>query len=175
MRSQGLILLVFAGVVHAQPAALGERLHAALAQRGLGSEALGVIDNLVRHESGPPRAAPALVRELLAQPAAAADAAALFARTVPEALRDFSAQRSSGQAFDAALAAYIERVAEAQALLRGATGPIDEAAVSRELRERGLSAGTLGEMTRDAARVERASALFIAATAQFAAALRGGA
>lgn len=50
-----------------------------------GPQPLQVIDNILSHEAPPPPA-PALVRELLAQPLAAPDAATIFARSVPAAL-----------------------------------------------------------------------------------------
>ena len=57
-----------------------------LARQALGPDALLLVDNVLRHEAPAPRAAPPLVRELLARPLDAADAASLFRRTVPEAL-----------------------------------------------------------------------------------------
>ena len=41
---------------------------AELARQALGPDALLIIDNVVRHEAPPPRAAPPVVRELLARP-----------------------------------------------------------------------------------------------------------
>jgi hypothetical protein len=147
-------------------------LHAALEQRGLGPEALGVIDNLLAHESAVPAEVPSLVRELLARPAAAADAAALFARSVPPALAGFAAHRSSGESFEQALAGYVARVAEAQTLLRSATPAIDGAALSRQLRAGGLPADALSGLKVDAVRLAEANRLFIEATRDFTAALR---
>ncbi|HZM34957.1 MAG TPA: hypothetical protein VFC18_10735, partial [Burkholderiales bacterium] len=68
--------------------ALSLLVAAELARQALGPDALLLVDNVLRHEAPAPRAAPALVRELLARPLDAADAASLFRRTVPEALHD---------------------------------------------------------------------------------------
>ncbi len=68
---------------------LATRVDAILERRGLGPDALSVIDNVIRHDGKPPPAAPPIVRELLAEPLAAADAASLFDRAVPGALRRF--------------------------------------------------------------------------------------
>ena len=69
--------------------------HDVLAARVEG-DSLQLIDNLVRHEPGPPPAAPALVRELFAKPLAAADAASLFRRAVPAELLAFDGVAPSG-------------------------------------------------------------------------------
>ena len=75
---------------------LAARVDAELAKRGLEGDSLQLIDNLVRHEPGPPPAAPALVRELFAKPLAAADAASLFRRAVPAELLAFDGGKFVG-------------------------------------------------------------------------------
>ena len=138
-----------------------DRVHALLEQRALGPDALRVIDNLLEHGSPAPPATPRLVRELLARPLDAVDAARLFREVVPPAL--FSIERNSG---DAALDAYIAELAEAQRLLRAGIQPLDDDALLRALSE-GLPSSAqllaLGDV-----RVEQANALFIEATARFA-------
>jgi hypothetical protein len=148
-------------------------LHAALEQRGLGPEALGVIGNLLAHESAAaPPAVPPLVPDLLARPWAAADAATLFARSVPSVLAGFAAHRASDKSFEQALASYVARVGEAQKLLREATHAIDGAALSRQLGADGLPADALSGMKVNGVRLEEANRLFLEATREFAAALR---
>src|SRR4051812_38126759 len=70
-------------------AMLAARVDAALAERGAGTDLLQLVDNMLRHEPGPPPAAPRLVRALLAQPLAAADAEAIFRHAVPAELLAF--------------------------------------------------------------------------------------
>jgi len=112
--------------------ALAARVEAVLARRGLGEDALSVIDNILRHESPPaaPPASPPVVRELLARPPAAAHAATLFYRGVPGALRRLveevssepQAPRDQGQPVPIRdlLDAYVRELAEAQRVLRSA-------------------------------------------------------
>lgn len=64
---------------------LEARVAQVLEQRGAGTDALRIIDNVVHHEAPRP-AAHALVREALARPAASADAAAFFSRAVPASI-----------------------------------------------------------------------------------------
>jgi hypothetical protein len=160
-----------AAVAQAQEGWLAERLQAALERRGPGVQALGVIDNLLAHEAAPPRAAPPVVRELLARPAAAADAAALFARFVPEVLFPFATQASGEESFEKSLSTYIAQLAEAQRLLRAATGEVSAGGILAQLRDGFLTSTSLS-MQADAAEIEQANTLFIQATARFAAALR---
>src|SRR5215204_1350165 len=79
-RTIAAALAVAAGCASVPPP--GERLPAEvgafLERRGLGPDALGVIGNLVRHGPPAPRAAPALVVELLGRPLDALDAAEIF-------------------------------------------------------------------------------------------------
>jgi hypothetical protein len=153
----------------AEDTPLAASLSAALERRGLGAQALGVIDNLLAHEAPPPRAAPPVVRELLARPAAALDAAGLFARFVPEALFPF-ASHVSDRSFEEALGAYIAELQEAQRRLRASTGPLDAGRILGELRE-GFAASASLNIRADG--IEAANRLFVEATGRFAAALRG--
>ena len=141
------------------------RVHAVLEQRALGPDALRVIDNLLEHGSPTPPATPPLVRELLARPLEAADAARIFRAAVPPAL--ISMERKPG---NPPLDAYIAELAEAQRLLRAGTQPFDDEALLRALSE-GLPPSALlvaiGEV-----RIEQASALFVEATARFASRVR---
>ena len=156
---------------------LAARVDAELAKRGLEGDSLQLIDNLVRHEPGPPPAAPALVRELFAKPLAAADAASLFRRAVPAELLAFDGVAPSGAsaALDELIADYIVELAAAQAVLRRAVSgvPIDAAGVLKEF-ESGLdsSSALLGLAPVDRIEIGRASEQFTRATARFIAGLR---
>ncbi len=161
--------------------ALAARVNQSLERRGLGADALQVIDNLVRHEGPPPAAAPPLVRELLKQPLLAVDAAALFKRNVPEAVtRLVDAAAMQPQNLDTVdivdlLTPYWNTLADAQHTLRAAApGGIAAPAVIGSLNGRAPPAATLlGVMQAvDAQRLARANAQFIDATARFIAALR---
>jgi hypothetical protein len=155
---------------HAEDTALAAALSAALERRGLGAQALGVVDNHLAHEAPPPRHAPRAVRELLAAPAAAADAATLFARYAPEALFPFATQPST-RSFEEALSLYVEEMLQARRLLQQATGEVDAAGILARLRESFFGAAALNIKV-DAAGLEQANALFVEATSRFAAALR---
>src|SRR5918911_1583853 len=50
------------------PEAIRPRVDAALVARGLGHDAVGIVGNAIAHDYQTPRAAPALVMELLADP-----------------------------------------------------------------------------------------------------------
>ena len=147
--------------------ALALLVAAELARQALGPDALHIIDNVVRHEAPPPRAAPALVRELLARPLDAADAAAIFRTVVPPGLKNLSPEKT--RPFEASLERYIEELAAAQRALRTATRSFDEKALLAQLGN-GLPAAdqllALADSI-DAAGVERANALFLDATLQF--------
>jgi hypothetical protein len=69
------------------PDELEAKVKAILERRGLGGDVLGVMDNMLKHEAPSASHAPPLVFELLARPLVAADAAALFERSVPAELR----------------------------------------------------------------------------------------
>ncbi len=149
----------------------------ALAAR-VDADALRVIGNILRHEEPPPPA-PRLVRELLARPFAAIDAAWVFERSVPAALRKLvePAAIQPGGPVDIRelLEPYLAQLAEAQRVLSGAQrgAPIDAAALLREL-EQGLpSAARVKEAALvDAAQIERATALFLEANARLVQSLR---
>ncbi len=164
---------------------LDARVDAILLRRGLGHEALGVIDNTLRHEAPAPPAAPPLVRELLARPLQAAHAADLFDRAVPVALRQLVDEARAQPARTAARTApvelrelldpYVEQLAQAQRMLREAWGtPIDPAPAILELREDLPSAATLQSLGAhlDRAMLAQATEIFVDATARLVSDLR---
>jgi len=174
-------------------AALKVRVHAVLGHRGLGPDALSVIDNVLRHDGKPPPAAPPIVRELLAEPLAAADAASLFDRTVPGALQDWGRgpvfQNGDGARFSAVIAGkpgsvpilelldpYLGELAEAQRVLRSAArgDPVDTQALISELRDNLPPADRMREIAGayDEPALRRAATLFLDATARFVRSLR---
>jgi hypothetical protein len=169
----------------APPDALAARVEAILARRGLGRDALAVIDNVLRHEAPPPPFAPPLVRELLARPLDAVQAAALFDRAVPrslvrfvdEAQAIFGARRARESQVNLRelIDRYVDELAAAQRLLRTASSgaPLDSAAVIEELRSDLPSAATLQALSTrvDQATLARATRAFIEATARFVAEL----
>lgn len=149
--------------------ALALLVAAELARQALGPDALLIIDNVVRHEAPPPRAAPAIVRELLARPLDAADAAAFFDRTVNKSLVQFAAEPEKAIPFDSLLQRYIEELAAAQRALLAATGKLDEPPLLDAL-EQGLPSADQLLAVADAvdpAGIERANALFLEATLRF--------
>jgi hypothetical protein len=156
-------------------AALESRVADMLERRGLGPDALLVIDNLLRHGPQPPRAAPPLVLELLARPLEALDAPRIFRAAVPAALASIGRESVPPEApFDDLLRQYLAELAEAQRLLRSALRAFDEEPLLRQL-EAGLpaSAGLLAAAdSADPAQLERANLLFIEATVRFASRLR---
>lgn len=147
---------------------LEDRVHAVLEQRALGPDALRVIDNLLEHGSSAPPATPRLVRELLARPLDAADAARIFREAVPPSLAGL--ERAPAGPFEDLLKEYLAELAEAQRLLRAGIRPWDDDALLRALAE-GLPSSAhllaLGDV-----RIEQANALFIEATARFASRVR---
>jgi hypothetical protein len=168
-------------------APLKASVHAVLERRGLGPDALSVIDNVIRHDGTPPPAAPPIVRELLAEPLAAADAASLFDRAVPGALRHFvdevAVEAAAPLDADASriplrelLDSYLGELAEAQRVLRSAArgDPVDTQALIAELRENPPSASRMNEIAAayDEPALRRAATLFLDATARFVRALR---
>jgi hypothetical protein len=144
------------------------RVAAVLERRGLGPDALLVIDNLLAHGPPPPPAAPPLVLGLLARPSAAADAGAIFEKVVPASLASLH-ESPSGVAFDELLQAYIAELAQAQRALRAAMRPFDDEPLLRELALGLPSAAQLLAVAdaTDQAQLERANLLFIEATARF--------
>ena len=157
---------------------LDARVAALLARQGFGADALSVIDNVVRNDGPPPLAAQPLVRELLADPLAATDAASLFRRLVPAALARFAEDRAAppSRPFDQLLAGYLDELAAAQRELRAATekARLDEAAVLRDLAQGELPADALVALAAslDTAALERANLHFLESTARFTRALR---
>jgi hypothetical protein len=150
--------------------ALALLVAAELARQALGPDALLIIDNVVRHEAPPPRAAPAIVRELLARPLDAADAAAFFRKVVPRQLRALQLQpEKSAVSFDDLLQRYIAELAAAQRALLAATGKLDEPPLLEALKEGLPGADQLLAVANavDAAGIERANALFLEATLRF--------
>jgi hypothetical protein len=196
-RPRLFVLLAVAGLLAAacatlQPqgvpptAALSARVNAALDRRGLGPDALSVIDNILRYDTTVPPAAPPMVRELLAQPLAAVDADALFQRALPSALRRFADEASAPARVDDAGGAriairdlvdvYVGELAAAQELLRAAVRgkPVDIEAVLRELGGDLPSAERLQAISAavDPAALDRANNAFLNATARFVRILR---
>jgi hypothetical protein len=157
----------------ASDAGLEGRVTAALERGGLGVDALAIIDNVLRHGAPPPRLTPPVVREVLARPLDSADAAALFGRAVPKELL-LGLEGRTALPFEDLLKTCLEELAQAQALLRTAVRPFDDAGLLRALAEGLPAAGdllTLAERV-DAPALERANLRFIAASARFAAAVR---
>lgn len=165
------------------------RVDAILERRGLGPDALSVIENIIRHDTAPPPAAPPMVRELLAGPLAAADAATLFDRAVPGALRRFVdevfVEATAPLHSDATrtplrelLDTYLGELAEAQRVLRTAARgeAVDAQALILELRDNLPSRNRLNEIAAgyDQPVLRRAITLFLNATARFVRALREG-
>jgi hypothetical protein len=165
--------------------AFAARVEAYLARSGLGPDALLVIDNVLAHEGRePPAGAAPIVRELLGRPAAAADAATLFYRSVPGALRrlvdEASAEpspvRSPSVPVRALVETYAGELAEAQRALRSAArgDPIDARGLLGNLTHDLPSAERIARVAADIdrARLDRAVTLFVNATARFLRALR---
>ena len=164
--------------------ALAERVNQILERRGLGADALRVIDNLVTHEAPPPAAAPDQVRALLKDPLAAVNVAGLFDQLVPDALRRLAdAAIAPPPRWDDTspiyvtdlLTPYLNELTEAQRLLRAAaTGHLDTAALLNTLDSRSPSLDDLRAVMRaiDSGLLARANRLFIDATARFVAVLR---
>lgn len=156
-------------------AALESRVAAVLERRGLGPDALLVIDNLLRYGPQPPPAAPPLVLELLARPLDALDASRIFDAAVPTALASTDRKRLPAEALSGdALKTYLADLAEAQGMLRSGLRRFDDQALLRAL-ESGLPLSAdllpLADSV-DIARVQHANRLFIEATLRFASRLR---
>jgi len=174
------LLAACAGIPPAtrERSALDARVAAQLESRGLGADALAVMDNVVRHDAPPPRAAQPLVRELLKDPLAAADAAALFRRLVPPGLLRLAEPHPAPapKPFDELLGAYIEELAAARRDLLLATGkaPIDEAAILRGFASGQIAVDPLLAVAAatDGIALARANSRFLGATARFVEALQ---
>jgi hypothetical protein len=160
-------------------AALSARVDAVLARRGLGPDALSVIENVTRHDTLRPSVAPPIVSELLARPLAALAAGALFDRVVPAALRSLVDEAATAAPAPRAPAAlrdlldpYLAELADAQRELRSALpgGSFDPRELDGELpatdRLRAIAASL------DRPRLEGATTRFLGATARFVRAVR---
>ena len=102
-------------MTNVQAGALEAPVHAALAARGWGPDALRVAHNLVRHEPAlAPPGAPPLAMELLARPLAAAEARTIFERHVPQAF--FLPPPAAGD-FETLLAGYLADLENRQSFL----------------------------------------------------------
>src|SRR5436190_5796267 len=168
-----VLLAALSGPAAAQD--LASRASAALVERGLGPDALRLIDNVLTHEFTIPPLTPPLVLEVLRNPLTAVDAAMLFDRAVPADLRAFAdlAPAGGAQPFDSLLDAYIAELANAQAELMAAVGNLDEAGLLREL-PTGIASERLISLAAavDGERLALARRLFLDATARFVRALR---
>jgi hypothetical protein len=170
-RAIAAALALAAGCASVPP--LEERLPAevvaVLDRQGLGADALRIIDNLVRHGPPPPRAAPALVADLLTRPLDALDAAEIFGRTVPAAL-DAVGRQARPRQFDALLDAYLDELREAHRLLGRATKPFDEELILRQLAQGFPRQDALLAIAEalDADALRRANTAFVEATARLA-------
>lgn len=160
---------------------LEERIAAILERRGPGAGSLSLIEEVTGRRPLPPQIPP-LVRELLARPAAAADAAAIFERTVPAALARFVASTPAPAALAAPvdiralLEPYLRDLAEAQRVLRGALGAseIRHEIVLQEMRTSFPGPEWVGPLSQavDGADLRRANELFLVATLRFTTVLR---
>jgi len=160
---------------------LESRVAAVLERRGLGGDALGVIDNMLEHDGPLPPLVPAQVREILARPLLALDAAAFFERAVPAELQRVAgaldARPEPGPALTARdlLEPHLRELAGAQKLLRTALrAPLDPAPILRELQTRLPGAGRLAAIAGalDNEALGRASRRFLEASAGLMRALR---
>jgi len=166
-----LILALLAGCASLPPPEqrLSAQVNAVLEQRKLGPDALRVIDNLVGNGPALPRAAPALVVDLLARPLDAVDAAAVFRRAVPPSVEGF-APAGSRVTFDSLLATYEDELESAHQLLLAAVRPFDEEKLLAALKE-GLPGSDALLPAADAVDIEKlrlANRRFIDATIEFA-------
>ena len=136
-----------------------------------GPSALQVIDNVLRHEAPPPPA-PALVREFLARPLDAQDAAPIFERSIPPALARLAAPvaPAAGPRLPLlqVLEPYLRELAAAHRALQAAAPQLGvlplmlpSSATQRDVAPRV-----------DAAAMRRAAEMFLEANAGFARAVR---
>ncbi|HEY6966436.1 MAG TPA: hypothetical protein VI229_03120 [Burkholderiales bacterium] len=163
------------------PSPLEARIAAILERRGPGAGSLSLITEILGSRPLPPQIPP-LVRELLARPGAAADAAAIFERAVPHALSRFAASGPEPVALAAPvdirelLDPYLRDLAEAQRVLRGALGggEIATELVLEGMRKDLPSSEWLAPLSHgvDAAELQRANDLFLVATLRFTNVLR---
>lgn len=142
--------------------------------RGLGAESLSIISNILDHEGRPPPHTPPIVDQVLRDPLAGLDAAAIFAATVPADLQQLpDLGVGSAANFNAIVDRYIGELAEAQAELMAAVAPFDEDALLKGMAE-GMPVTSLGPLHRavDLERLGRARALFVGSTSAFVRDLR---
>lgn len=156
---------------------LDARSREALAERGFGTDILALIDNVLDHEPGPPPRTPRLVGELLSRPLAAADAEALFRRSVPRelALFDDPPDRQGAATLDELIAEYVGELVAARALLHASAGSAapDAAAIRKLLDNDFEPVAPLVALARtDEPRLRQATARFVRATARFVSRLR---
>jgi hypothetical protein len=126
--------------------------------------ALGVIDNVLRHEGEAPPS-PAAVRQVLARPMTAMDAAALYARAEPPGLaRLAEPEARSGSAVPARdrIEPYLDALAAAQRALKAAVPPLGDIAPGLPSPE---AQRTIAAKV-DAALLQRAATLFFEACAR---------
>ena len=163
-----------------RPDELTARAHGELAQRGLGTDILALVHNILGHEPGPPPGTLPLVSALLSQPLAAADADALFRQAVPRELQQLgSLPATRGMtSLDDLLAEYIGEVQVAQRLLREAAGAAapDARAILELLANDFDPAEPLVSLAgTDTQRLAQANARFLRATLRLVDRLRGAA
>lgn len=140
-----------------------------LESRGLGTASLSIISNILDHEGRPPPRTPPIVDQVLRDPLAGLDAAAIFAATVPADFQQLPALGvGSATDFNAVVDRYIGELAEAQAELMAAVAPFDEDALLKGMAE-GMPVASLGPLHRavDLERLGNARARFITASAAF--------
>lgn len=132
---------------------------------------LQVIDNVLRHEAPPPPA-PALVRELLADPLSAQEAKAVFERSIPPSLARLAAPVApvAGPRLELhqLLEPYLLELAAAHKALQAASPPLGAlpAALPTPAQQREVAAAVNAEA------LQLAADLFLEATARFAHGLR---
>jgi len=145
-----------------------------LEARGLGADSLRIISNILDHEGRPPAHTPPIVDQVLRDPLAGLDAAAIFAASVPTDLQQLGDLGvGSASDFNAVIDRYIGQLAEAQAELMAAVAPFDDAALLGGTPD-GMPIVLLAQMHRavDLGRLGSARALFVAATSAFVRDLR---
>jgi hypothetical protein len=153
---------------------LRERVQSDLDGRGLGADALRVISNVLEHDGRTPPRVPPIVAQVLRDPLAGTDAAAIFDSTIPIDLRELGpASPGPVVEFNTALDRYIGELAQAQAELMAAVAPFDEDALLASLSE-GIPVQHLAVLHRavDLERLASARVLFLKATARFVAEVR---
>lgn len=167
----GVIVALAAGCASLPPPEqrIAAQVNAVLEERKLGPDALRIVDNLVRNGPALPRAAPALVLDLLARPLDAVDASVVFRRAVPPSVASFT-PAGSRATFDSLLAGYEDELEYAHQLLLAAVRPFDEDKLLAELQQ-GLPGSAALLAVADAVDMDKlrlANRRFIDATMEFA-------